>query len=72
MKEFRNGVSFYTTGYAIIPVKWSENDVCCHWCKFIRKSYGLDRKECMLTDSIIYNEAMICPDCPIQFEEEEK
>ena len=71
MKEFRTGVSYYKTGLVTVKVNFPEDDVCCHWCKFIDKSFGIDRKECSLTKTIIYNEALVCSDCPLIFEEKE-
>lgn len=72
MKEFPNGVSWYSYKTAQITVGFPEGDECCHWCKYIKKTTGIDRKECVLTGDIIYNEHLIPPECPFIKAEEEQ
>ncbi len=68
MKDFRNGVSYYTK--AIVEIGFPEDDVCCHWCPFQTSDYKLDRERCGKT-----GEVLIAPKheighfCPLKFEE---
>ena len=70
MKDFRNGVSFYTK--ATVEIGFPEGDLCCHWCPFLTSDYKLDRERCGKT-----GEVLIAPKheigyyCPLQFEEQE-
>ena len=69
MKEFRNGVSYYT--WAKVEIGFPEDDVCCHWCPFLQHDYKLDRERCGKT-----GEVLIAPkhsigfNCPLNFTEE--
>ena len=69
MKEFRNGVRFYTK--ASVEIGFPEDDLCCHWCPFLTNDYKLNRERCGKT-----GEVLIAPlhglgyFCPLKFEEE--
>lgn len=69
MKDFRNGVGFYTK--ATVEIGFPEDDVCCHWCPFLQADYKLDREKCGKT-----GEVLIAPKhevgymCPLKFNEE--
>lgn len=70
MKDFRNGVRFYTK--ATVDIGFPEDDRCCHWCPFLQSDYKLNRERCGKT-----GEVLIAPlheigyFCPLQFEESE-
>jgi hypothetical protein len=70
MKQFVNGVSYYTT--ATVEIGFPEDDVCCHWCPFLSHDYKLDRERCGKT-----GEVLIAPKydigymCPLNFKNEE-
>lgn len=68
MKEFKDGVSWYSFRSGVIRVGFPEGDECCHWCRFIKKTNGIDRKECLLTGDIIYCEHIIPDECPLKSE----
>ncbi len=71
MKEFKNGVSYYTSGKAIIQINFPEDAVACCWCPFCRAESELGRYWCRLTNSMIYNPfSGLAQGCPIQFEKE--
>lgn len=67
MKQFVNGVSYYTKATA--QVAFPEDDICCHWCPFLQSDYKLDRERCGKT-----GEVLIAPKfeigymCPLKFE----
>ena len=70
MKQFLNGVSYYTK--ATVEVGFPEDDVCCHWCPFLSHDYKLDRERCNKT-----GEVLVAPkhsigfNCPLKFTEGE-
>ena len=70
MKDFRNGVSYYTKATA--EIGFPEDDVCCHWCPFLQHDYKLDRERCGKS-----GEVLIAPKdtigyfCPLNFAEKE-
>ena len=69
-KDFPNGVSYYTSGKAVIPVHFPEDKVCCQYCMFCRTESELNRFWCRLTNEMIYNPAAgIRDSCPVVFEE---
>lgn len=71
MKSFKNGVSWYTRGTAIVDVHFPEDDVCCSWCPFCRAENDLGRFWCRLTNQMIYNPyTERDDDCPIILENE--
>ena len=61
MKDFRTGVSFYTTATA--EIKFPEDDICCHWCQLLDREHGRDY--CKMTGEILtapdWTTGMICP-----------
>lgn len=69
MKDFVNGVSYYTK--ASVEIGFPEDDVCCHWCPFLANDYKLDRCICKKT-----GEVLIAPKhdigfmCPLNFTKE--
>lgn len=68
MKQFKDGVSFYTTGTATVRVHFPEDDVVCAWCPFCRSDGDLKRAQCRLTNDIIFNPFFgVADTCPIQF-----
>ena len=70
MKEFRNGVSYYTKATA--EIGFPEDDVCCHWCPFLQHDYKLDREKCCKSGEIlIAPKDTIGYYCPLNFTEGE-
>lgn len=73
MKQFENGVKWYTKGIAEIEINFPENDVTCKWCPFCRSESDLGRFWCRLNNAMLYNPyGGIGEKCPIKFESEEK
>ena len=70
MKDFRNGVSYYTK--ANVEIGFPEDDVCCHWCPMLMSDYKLGRERCGKT-----GEVLVAPlyeigfYCPLKFEKED-
>lgn len=70
MKEFHGGVSFYTK--ATVEIGFPEDDVCCHWCPFLRADYKLDREICGKTGEVLFAPKHdIGYYCPLRFEKKE-
>lgn len=70
MRQFHNGVSFYTT--ATVEIGFPEDDVCCHWCPFLAHDYKLDREICKKTGEILVAPRdHIGHYCPLKFAEGE-
>jgi hypothetical protein len=68
MKEFRNGVSYYTR--ASVQVGFPEDDVCCHWCPILTRDPNL-RDVCGKTGEILLApKHTIGMNCPLNFEKE--
>lgn len=68
MKEFRNGVSYYTR--ASVQVGFPEDDVCCHWCPIMTRDPNL-RDVCGKTGEILLApKHTIGMNCPLNFEKE--
>lgn len=74
MARFDNGISYYTTGTAVIKVSFPENATACQYCRFCRADEALKRYWCRLTDEIIVNPYSLYrgAKCPIVFEEEKE
>lgn len=69
MKEFRNGVSYYTKATAVVG--FPEDDVCCHWCPLMSRDPNL-RDVCGKTGEILLApKHTIGFDCPLIFENKE-
>lgn len=69
MKEFRNGVAYYTKATAVIG--FPEDDVCCHWCPLMTRDPNL-RDVCGKTSEILLApEHTIGFECPLIFENKE-
>ena len=70
MRQFHNGVSYYTK--ASVEIGFPEDDVCCHRCPFLSHDYKLDRERCGKT-----GEVLVAPkdhigfNCPLKFNEGE-
>lgn len=70
MKEFHNGVSYYTK--AKVEVGFPESDIVCAWCPMLMRDYGLDRQRCGLTGEILLAPKFSIGDrCPLEFEVKE-
>ena len=71
MKDFPNGVSFYTK--ATVEIGFPENDLCCYWCPLMQSQYGTRREVCGKTGEILLSpKHSIGYDCPLKFENKEK
>lgn len=67
MKEFRNGVSYYTK--ATVQVGFPEDDVCCFWCPLLGNEYKPDRPYCRRTgEYLLAPKHTIGTMCPLIFE----
>lgn len=70
MKEFINGVSYYTMATA--EIGFPEDDVVCGWCPFLVNDYGLQRQRCGKTGEILLApKHSIGYNCPLKFPTEE-
>lgn len=70
MARFDKGVAWYTSGQAIVPVHFPEDQTICRYCQFCRSEAELNRYWCRLTNRIIYSINNSLPEfCPIQFED---
>ena len=70
MKEFINGVSYYTRATA--EIGFPEDDVCCHWCPFLTSDYRLDRERCGKSGEVLLApKHTIGFNCPLNFQEKE-
>ena len=69
MKEFRNGVRYYTK--ATVEVGFPEDDICCHWCPLMTRDPNL-RDVCAKTGEILLAaKYTIGVNCPLRFENKE-
>ena len=70
MKEFRNGVGYYTQ--AEVKISFPEDDVCCYRCQLMTVDYGSKRERCCKTGELLVNPRHdIGYDCPLKFIKEE-
>lgn len=69
----KNGVSYYTKGYAVVDINFPEDQVCCKWCPlFLRYEDNFRRYSCRLTGEWILDPMHgIGSQCPIDFYEKE-
>jgi hypothetical protein len=68
MKEFRNGVGWYTK--STVQIGFPEDDVCCHWCPLMTRDPNL-RDVCGKTGEILLApKHTIGMNCPLNFEKE--
>lgn len=68
MKDFRNGVRFYTK--ATVEIGFPEEDVCCHWCPLMTRDPNL-RDVCGKTGEILLApKHTVGFNCPLKFEKE--
>ena len=66
MKEFRNGVRWYTE--ASCPVHFPEDDICCYRCVLMGNDYGSKREVCRRTGEILVAPMITIGDeCPLRF-----
>lgn len=69
MKQFPNGVKFYTE--ATCTVFFPENDICCHWCHLLRMESRTDRYYCSMTGEYIpVPQVYTGHRCPLEFKKE--
>ena len=69
MKDFSNGVSYYTKATAVIG--FPMDDVVCHWCPLMTRDPNL-RDVCGKTGEILLApKHSIGFNCPLKFEEKE-
>jgi hypothetical protein len=69
MKDFRNGVRFYTK--ATLEIGFPEEDICCYRCPLMTTDYGSKRERCSKTGEILISPMhSIGLDCPLKFEKE--
>ena len=69
MKDFRNGVRFYTK--ATVEIGFPETDGCCYRCPLMTTDYGSKRERCSKTGEILITPMHdIGYDCPLKFKKE--
>lgn len=64
-KKFDKGVSFYTYADLSIQIGFPEDEVCCHWCPFLRHYDSLNRDKCAITEDILYSTELRGIHCPL-------
>ena len=70
MKDFVNGVRFYTK--ANVEISFPETDICCYRCPLMYTEYGTKRERCGRTGEILpAPRDSIGFDCPLKFESKE-
>lgn len=68
MRDFHNGVSFYTR--ASVEIGFPEDDCCCHWCPLMTRDPNL-RDICAKTGEILLAPKWtIGINCPLNFKKE--
>lgn len=71
MKDFRNGVRYYTK--AKVEIGFPEDDVNCYRCPLMTTDYGSKRERCSKTGELLVSPMhTIGFDCPLVFEKEDK
>jgi len=66
MKDFRNGVRFYTK--ATVEIGFPEGDICCYWCPLMASEYKPDREYCKKTgEYLLAAKHTIGQNCPLRF-----
>ena len=69
MKDFPNGVSYYTR--ATVEVSFPEDKKACWWCPLMDTERGTNRPICRKTHEYLYDpEKVIGDECPLKFLEE--
>lgn len=69
MKQFKNGVSYYTT--ATCSIHFPEDDVNCWWCPLLACESRVERYYCRRTGEYIpVPQSCVGFDCPLIFEKE--
>lgn len=67
-----DGVTYYTTGCATVPVPFPEDRTVCAQCPYITRRYGV-RYECLLTgEHLLYPTDCRGNQCPVVFPEKEE
>ena len=70
MKEFYNGVAYYTK--ATVEVGFPEDDICCHWCPMMGSEYKPNREYCKKTgEDLLAPKHTIGVNCPLNFKKED-
>lgn len=69
MKEFYNGVGYYTK--AVVEIGFPEDDICCHWCPLMGSEYRNGREYCKKTgEYLLAPKHTIGVNCPLNFKKE--
>lgn len=67
MKDFSNGVKYYTGG--MCQINFPEDDICCHWCPMMGVESKTDRTYCRRTgEYLVAPKFTIGNQCPIIFD----
>lgn len=71
MKEFKNGVSYYTQ--AMVAISFPEDDICCYRCPLMGTEYKPNREYCRRTGEYLPSPMYTVGfECPLKFTEEEQ
>lgn len=65
MKDFRQGVKFYTKAKLNFEFGFPEKETVCGFCPFVKNEYGLNRHRCLVTNNLIYSLDNREKDCPL-------
>ena len=73
MSDLKQGVLYYTSGYATVPVHFPGDKTTCNWCFYARNEDSLKRHRCLLTGEYLpYPFTARGNECPIVFDEKEE
>lgn len=71
--RFKNGVSHYTIGRAVITIPFPEDCVRCQYCPYLKYEDYAKRHSCRITQEwLLYPFHGVGESCPIEIIEEEK
>lgn len=65
MKDFKNGVKYYTMAELNFKFGFPEKETVCGFCPFIKNEYGLNRHRCTITNDLVYSLDNRGKDCPL-------
>lgn len=67
MKDFKNGVDFYTVADLNIKIGFPEKEAICGYCPFIKSEFDLKRHRCLVTGEMLYSLETRGDNCPLVF-----
>lgn len=65
MKDFKNGVGYYTMAELNMKIGFPENETKCGYCPFVKSEFDLKRHRCLVTGNLVYSLENREKDCPL-------